>query len=472
MVSGWFDTISTMYTFVIFAVIIAVIYVIVRYQLPRRRRPNTIAFFHLYCSSGGGGERVLWHTIEAIFKRYPHYTVYIYSHKDVKDTLRILLQVKDLFKIDLISDRRMIDRLEFIPLKLSPLIEAKRYPFLTLLLQNLFSIVLAIEAAYKLAPEVYIETIGFTFTLPIFKLHKSTTLTYVHYPTISNDMIRDVKISSHPSFNNRAIFVRYPPLRFLKLIYYKTLAYLYGLAGRSADLVMVNSLWTQKHIVSLWNNQAHVVHPPCDVQSFKSLVRDKSNNNSRALKIMSIAQFRPEKRHDLQIEAFDMFLESTQAYDSKLTLYGGCRGDGDMKRVDALKDLIARLDLGSSVEIVVGAPFDILLEGIRESNVALHTMKNEHFGIVLVECMAAGLIVLAHDSGGPKTDIISNGRDGFLADSESDFADKLITISKMSPEERSNMVELARKKSELFSTQVFEDKFVELVDNFLAKKHK
>lgn len=33
-------------------------------------------------------------------------------------------------------------------------------------------------------------------------------------------------------------------------------------------------------------------------------------------------------------------------------------------------------------------------------------MKAEHFGISIVEMMAAGLIVLAHKSAGPKMDII------------------------------------------------------------------
>lgn len=36
----------------------------------------------------------------------------------------------------------------------------------------------------------------------------------------------------------------------------------------------------------------------------------------------------------------------------------------------------------------------------------LHTMWNEHFGISVVELMAAGLVVVAHNSGGPKLDII------------------------------------------------------------------
>jgi alpha-1,2-mannosyltransferase len=33
-------------------------------------------------------------------------------------------------------------------------------------------------------------------------------------------------------------------------------------------------------------------------------------------------------------------------------------------------------------------------------------MWNEHFGISVVEMMAAGLVVIAHNSGGPKMDII------------------------------------------------------------------
>jgi alpha-1,2-mannosyltransferase len=35
-------------------------------------------------------------------------------------------------------------------------------------------------------------------------------------------------------------------------------------------------------------------------------------------------------------------------------------------------------------------------------------MKDEHFGINLIEFMAAGLIVVAHNSGGPKLDIIKD----------------------------------------------------------------
>lgn len=39
--------------------------------------------------------------------------------------------------------------------------------------------------------------------------------------------------------------------------------------------------------------------------------------------------------------------------------------------------------------------------------VGLHTMVDEHFGISVVELLAAGLYVVAHNSGGPRTDILN-----------------------------------------------------------------
>ena len=45
-------------------------------------------------------------------------------------------------------------------------------------------------------------------------------------------------------------------------------------------------------------------------------------------------------------------------------------------------------------------------------------MKNEHFGIAIVELMSAGLITIAHSSGGPLMDIIGKSPEpvGFLAE--------------------------------------------------------
>lgn len=55
-------------------------------------------------------------------------------------------------------------------------------------------------------------------------------------------------------------------------------------------------------------------------------------------------------------------------------------------------------------------------------------MWNEHFGISVVEMMAAGLLVIAHNSGGPAMDIVqtfSGLETGFLACSEEEYAQKM-----------------------------------------------
>lgn len=61
--------------------------------------------------------------------------------------------------------------------------------------------------------------------------------------------------------------------------------------------------------------------------------------------------------------------------------------------------------------------------------------------------MAAGHIMVAHRSGGPKEDIIEEAegsRNGFLASDECEYAEAIATIIKMSPTTRWKIREAAR----------------------------
>lgn len=70
--------------------------------------------------------------------------------------------------------------------------------------------------------------------------------------------------------------------------YYRFFAVLYGAVGSLADVVMVNSTWTQGHILELWGAQkAEVVFPPCDTHGLTSL-----GVQGRKPHIISVAQFR------------------------------------------------------------------------------------------------------------------------------------------------------------------------------------
>ncbi len=72
---------------------------------------------------------------------------------------------------------------------------------------------------------------------------------------------------------------------------------------------------------------------------------------------------------------------------------------------------------------MINKPRDKILSLFKLAKVAIHTMREEHFGISIVEMMSAGLIVIAHASAGPKTDIIGGTNDlvGYLAQDEQTY---------------------------------------------------
>lgn len=67
-----------------------------------------------------------------------------------------------------------------------------------------------------------------------------------------------------------------------------------------------------------------------------------------------------------------------------------------------MQDLAKHLALDTNVEFKLNVPYSELISEMQKATIGLHTMWNEHFGISIVECMAAGLIMVAHASGGPK----------------------------------------------------------------------
>jgi alpha-1,2-mannosyltransferase len=81
--------------------------------------------------------------------------------------------------------------------------------------------------------------------------------------------------------------------------------------------------------------------------------------------------------------------------------------------------------------------------------------------------MAAGAIVLAHQSGGPKMDIIDEGETGFLASDIDSYATKMRQILEMKSDERREIREHARESVDRFSTKNFEEKFMEPLNTML-----
>jgi alpha-1,2-mannosyltransferase len=175
---------------------------------------------------------------------------------------------------------------------------------------------------------------------------------YVHYPSISSDMIG--RVASRESSHNNASDVASSSLyTTLKLIYYRCFALIYSLVGSGAHIVMVNSSWTKGHIDSLWNVKSTVVYPPCDTEAFKDF---PLRNRERV--IVSVAQFRPEKGHSLQLEAMEQLLKDHPEYRQKegsenpravqLVMVGSARNPSDEARIEYLRAKAKELGISVS----------------------------------------------------------------------------------------------------------------------------
>ncbi len=429
--------------------------------------PVVVGFFHPYCNAGGGGERVLWQSIRALQTRYSFIQCVVYTGDRV-DKDGILAKVKKRFGIDLTRTG-----VEFVFLKTRGCVEADKYPRFTLLLQSLGSIFLGLEAFIKFVPDVYIDTMGYAFTLPLFRwLGRCKTASYVHYPVVSQDMLQVVQ-NQQNTFNNARWISRSRFFSKCKLYYYRLFAKLYGFVGRRSNVVMVNSTWTHRHISKLWGcRRLFIVYPPCDTATFQQLPIARSE---KKFTIISVGQFRPEKKHEAQLHILKEFLSYIKIENHKavkLVLVGSCRDSEDEARVNFLKGVAASLDISEYVRFELNVSFQKLQEELKNAKVALHTMENEHFGIVLPECMAAGCIIVAHNSGGPRDDIVVDWQGhnvGYLADTLEDMASNLVEIFNTSEIDRRTMVEAARASVDAkFSVGVFEASFLRATEDLFG----
>jgi alpha-1,2-mannosyltransferase len=106
-------------------------------------------------------------------------------------------------------------------------------------------------------------------------------------------------------------------------MYYRLFALLYGLVGSFSQATMVNSSWTMGHIQHLWwghsKDRVALVYPPVDTEGLEQMSLDKGKEAGgetrvgalQAPYLVSVAQFRPEKNHRMQLEAFAMFKQLT-----------------------------------------------------------------------------------------------------------------------------------------------------------------
>ena len=339
------------------------------------------------------------------------------------------------------------------------------YRFMTILFQILGSNVVITEALLRRPCEVCLDTHGHPFTYWfIYLIGGIKVIPYVHYPVLSTDMIQRVR-ERRPTYNNSERIAEYVSVSKIKLVYYAVLMNVYKLMGRCVEVAMCNSTWTKNHISQIWTGNVMVVYPPCDVEPFLKLSMAKNEE----YKVISIGQFRPEKDHFLQIEAMNTFINAHPEFSqAKMLVVGSCRNQQDEALVASLKAKVTEYNLERNVEFHLNLKFPDLLNLLEISHIGIHTMWNEHFGIGVIEMMAAGLVTIANNSGGPREDIIQVGKNGFLATTPNEYGALIYTILS-NFEKYEDIRTSARKSSRRYDESIFMNQFREVLYGVLGR---
>jgi glycosyltransferase involved in cell wall biosynthesis len=192
--------------------------------------------------------------------------------------------------------------------------------------------------------------------------------------------------------------------------------------------IVCNSYFTKRFIDAEYGVNSQVIYPPVDVVKIKP-----KRKENIILSVGRFSQLTQVKHQDVLIKVFKKMVDGKGLAGWKLILAGGSEV-GARKYLKRLK----KLSKSYPIEIIESPNFREILSlygkaklfwsavgyGVDEDK---DPKKVEHFGISVVEAMAAGAIPLAYNAGGHK-ETIADGKSGYLWSKKSQLAQKTIKI--------------------------------------------
>ncbi len=177
--------------------------------------------------------------------------------------------------------------------------------------------------------------------------------------------------------------------------------------------VVCNSNFTKKFVDREYGVNSLVVYPPVDTLSIKP-----KRKENIILYVGRFSQLTQSKRQDVLINAFKKLLKNGLT-DWKLILTGGAEVG-----VGTYLEELRKLSKDYPVEIIPSPDFKTLKDLYGKAKIfwsasgfEIDENKNpekvEHFGINVVEAMAAGAVTIVYNAGGHK-EIVKEGVNGFL----------------------------------------------------------
>jgi glycosyltransferase involved in cell wall biosynthesis len=232
---------------------------------------------------------------------------------------------------------------------------------------------------------------------------------------------------------------------------------------RRIDLIVCNSFFTKKIVDREYGIHSEVLYPPIDVDSFKPLEKENL--------IINVGRFTSlmhSKKQDVLVKSFiKMSKEKKEKIKGWKLILAGADREGQ-EYVHDLKEM----SKGYPIEILTNPNFNDLKHLCGKAKIfwtaagfgfdeEKQPEKMEHFGITTVETMACGCVPVVINKGGQK-EIVEDGKNGFLWETEKQLIDKTLELLE-NEDEWLKISKAAKERSLIFSEKKFYERIKKLV---------
>jgi GT2 family glycosyltransferase len=209
-----------------------------------------------------------------------------------------------------------------------------------------------------------------------------------------------------------------------------------------------------------------VLPPPCPM----FVPDDAAREPGRILHVGRFTEAGHCKRQDALVRAFRRLVDESERDDLELHLVGVVPPDAGSREYYESVRALAR---GYPISIHLHAPASVLHEQFRAASYYWHATgfghserlypeRQEHFGIVVVEAMSAGVIPLVYATGGPAS-VVSDGKTGFHWKTEDELVARQLELLAGAPQHAAAMRAAAERAARDYDEYAFRMRFGQIL---------
>lgn len=218
-------------------------------------------------------------------------------------------------------------------------------------------------------------------TLPYGIPNDVPCLLYIHFPTL---------LMTSAGYNN----IKYQKTLFWRSYfkpYHLMMSALTKRALARSSIALTNSRFSRDAVRMAYPHvEPYVLYPPVDIERFSVAYR----SNSRKPQVVVISRFSPEKQIEKVIRVARL-LGGNVRFEVIGSLVPANR-----KYFNLLRKTIQKNGLEDKIKLTPNATYEDIIHAMSSSSIYFHTMYGEHFGVSIVEAMAAGLVPIVPSYGG------------------------------------------------------------------------